>query len=304
MQLPYETVDVFTNTRFGGNQLAVVADARGLAKEQMQAIACEFRYSETTFVTPPSDPSNTARVRIFTPANEVPFAGHPNVGTAFTLGRLGALFDKQISDVMQFEEGAGLVEVRIIRDGSDIVGASIRAPQALAIGKEVSAETIASCLSTLPHDIIADRHKPVIASVGLPFAIAEVWSVEALAKARPNFAAFYEAKERYRGPDERFSLFVYCRSSAGEGKLRARMFAPLAGVLEDPATGSASAALAGLLSSLDPRSDATLQFTIEQGIEMGRPSTIQVMSQKQAGTVRLIEVSGRCVQVMRGTIEL
>jgi trans-2,3-dihydro-3-hydroxyanthranilate isomerase len=116
-EIGYETVDVFTDRRFGGNQLAVIADARGLSKEAMQQIASEFNYSEVTFVGPPSDPSNTARVRIFTPTNEIPFAGHPNVGTAFVLGRSGCVFGNRATDLMRFEEGAGLVEVRLIRVG-------------------------------------------------------------------------------------------------------------------------------------------------------------------------------------------
>src|SRR5262249_2087917 len=163
-------------------------------------------------------------------------------------------------------------------------GARIKAPQPLAIEKNVSCKTIAACVSLLPQDVVIDHHEPVIASVGLPFAIAEIRSSAALAKAAPNSSAFLEAKQHYRKPEERFSLFIYCRSSTGEGNLRARMFAPLSNILEDPATGSASAALAGLLSSLDQRTDAMMQFSIEQGIEMGRPSTIQVTAQKKDGS--------------------
>ena len=155
----------------------------------MQRIASEFNYSEVTFVGPPSDPSNTARVRIFTPTNEIPFAGHPTVGTAFLLGCRGTIFGKEAAGLMRFEEDAGLVEVKVLRNGSIITGASMRAPRDLEIGKDVDAEVIASCISLRPEGIVSAHHKPVIASVGLPFAIAEIQSLEALGRAKPNSAA-------------------------------------------------------------------------------------------------------------------
>lgn len=300
-QIAYETVDVFTESRFGGNPLAIIPDARGLAHGDMQRIAREFNYSETTFIEPPADPSNTARVRIFTPASEIPFAGHPNVGTAFALGRMRSVFGKEIGDVMRFEEGAGLVEVELVRRDGQVAGASIRAPQNLEIGDEIGPETVAACASLQPDEIVTDRHVPVIASVGLPFIIAQVRSVESLAKAVPDSAGFSNARQRYGGPNDRFSLFLYVRISAT--RVRARMFAPVSKVLEDPATGSASAALGGLLSSLDQEAGDAFQITIEQGIEMGRPSLIVVRVEKRHGK-RNIVVSGSCVPVMRGTLTL
>lgn len=296
-QISYETVDVFTERRFGGNPLAVIADARVLTPEDMGRIAREFNYSESTFVLPPQDAANTARVRIFTPAAEIPFAGHPNVGTAFVLGRMGRVFGKELGDVMRFEEGAGIVEVEVSRRDGAVTGASIRAPRQLEISDEIAADVVASCASLKPSDIVSERHAPVIASVGLPFIIAQVISLEALARATPDMTAFKNARQRYGGWNERFSLFLYVRAS--KGNVRARMFAPLTNVIEDPATGSASAALGGLLSSLE-REDA-FHLAIEQGIEMGRPSLIQVRVEMAHGT-RCIVVSGSCAPVMRGTL--
>src|SRR5690349_4683774 len=130
----YVTVDVFTSSRFGGNPLAVIPDARGLSDDAMAAIAREFNYSETTFVLPPADPANTARVRIFTPTSELPFAGHPNVGTGYVLGRLESLFGKPTGNELRFEENAGLVVVELFRDGTEVTGAAITAPQPLSLG--------------------------------------------------------------------------------------------------------------------------------------------------------------------------
>src|SRR5215216_7506802 len=130
----YEVVDVFTTSRFGGNPLAVILDARGLADALMQQIAAEFGYSETSFVLPPADPQHTAQVRIFTPTTEVPFAGHPNVGTAFVLARRGSVFGQPIDARMCFEERAGLVDVAIVRTEGAITGAAITAPRPLEIG--------------------------------------------------------------------------------------------------------------------------------------------------------------------------
>jgi trans-2,3-dihydro-3-hydroxyanthranilate isomerase len=296
----FETVDVFAERRFGGNPLAVILDARGLSKDERQAIAREFGYSETTFVEPPVDPANTARVRIFTPTNEIPFAGHPNVGTAYVLARLGSIFGRDISDAMRFEEDAGLVEIDVRRRDGQVVGAGIRAPQRLELGEEIAPTTIADCASVKAGDVVTVRHAPVFASVGLPFAIAQLSSLDCLARATPNLAAFRDAHQRHPNPIERFSLFLYVRTQPG--KVRARMFAPLSNIQEDPATGSASAALGGLLSSLE-REDDGFHVTIEQGVEMGRPSVIEVSVTARGGRQSIV-VAGNCVPVMRGTFSL
>src|SRR6185312_3629826 len=177
MQRRYATTDVFTDRTFGGNPLSVVLDAEGLSAAQMQAIAGEFNYSETTFVLPPDDPAHTARVRIFTPRTEVPFAGHPNVGTAFVLSRQSAFKTQADSGIFVFEEAAGLVPLTLLREGGTVVGAELRAPQTLSRGSVVSRE------------IAAHVHAPQVVSVGLPFLAVELRSREALQRSRPHFAA-------------------------------------------------------------------------------------------------------------------
>jgi trans-2,3-dihydro-3-hydroxyanthranilate isomerase len=303
--IPYVTVDVFTTTRFGGNQLAVIPDARGLSDLAMGQIAAEFNYSETTFVLPPENPANTARVRIFIRTAEIPFAGHPNVGTAFVLGRRGEVFGRRVGSAMRFEERAGLVEIDLVKDGNAIAGARFKAPQALGIGATVEAAALARCISADPGAILTARHAPTQVSVGLPFVVAEI-TAEALAQARPNSAEFAAAAAAHGHANlgGRFSVFVYARTGDGIDRLRARMFAPLSGTVEDPATGSASAALSGFLLSLDPRADAEQHITITQGVEMGRPSLIEVDVVKRDGRVQDIFVGGRCVPVMRGVIEV
>jgi trans-2,3-dihydro-3-hydroxyanthranilate isomerase len=300
--IEYQTVDVFTDERFGGNQLAVVSDARGLDAGQMQRIASEFNYSESAFVLPPTDPGNTARVRLFTPGGEVPFAGHPNVGTAFVLGRNAKTFGPRTDDLMRFEEGAGLIEVRLLRDRGEVVGASIKAPRSLSIGPDVASADYAACLSLPVEDIVTARHAPVAASVGLPFALAEVRSADVLGRIRVNAAVFHDMKDRYRLPELRFATFVYAWT--GPKRVQARMFAPLSRILEDPATGSASAALGGLLCSLDSARDADTDLVVRQGVEIGRPSTIEVAARKRNGVVESVTISGRCVPVMCGTLTL
>ena len=304
-RVAYVTVDVFTSDRFSGNQLAVIPDARGLTDEQMQNIAAEFHYSEVTFVLPPEDPANTAYVRIFTPTMEIPFAGHPNVGTAFVLGRQVDIFGRPAGGVLRFEEEAGIVEAALTRDAEgNVIGAGIFAPQPLSLGPQIDSETIARCASIEVAAVSLATHAPVIASVGLPFAIAELADLETLGKACPNTAAFAEAGRRYSPEDDQFALFLYVRQPENPWALRARMFAPLDNVIEDPATGSASGALGALLTSLLPETDAVVEITIEQGVEMGRRSVIGVTAVKSNGQVQSVRIAGQCAAVMSGSILL
>lgn len=300
----YVTVDVFTEDRFAGNQLAVIPDARGLSDRQMQAIATEFGYSEVTFVLPPEDAANTARVRIFTPTMEIPFAGHPNVGTAFVLGRQSEIFGRAPVDHLRFEERAGLVEVALTRAEGAVTGACIVVPRPLSIGPDIDVETIAACAMTPTEAIVTGNHKPVRVSVGLPFAVAELRDVAALSAARPNVTAFEAANQRYKPDEDSFSLFLYARSGENPWRLRARMFAPLDNVIEDPATGSASAALGAYLVSLLPEDTVDVDLTIEQGVEMGRRSIIEVSVSKNSGAVARTSIAGTCVTAMKGSIEL
>ena len=189
MALTYETVDVFTNTAFGGNPLAVVFGAERLSTARMQAIATEFNYSETTFVLPPQNPAHTAQVRIFTPRIEVPFAGHPNVGTATVLARRGAIFGAPVGDRLVFEEAAGLVPIAILRDGGRAVGATLTAPQPFQRLGGADITEVAACLGLRPSQIREDRHVPVVGTVGLPFLLVELADRAALEAARPVTAA-------------------------------------------------------------------------------------------------------------------
>jgi trans-2,3-dihydro-3-hydroxyanthranilate isomerase len=297
----FVTVDVFTNQRFGGNPLAVFPNARGLSDGDMQAIAAEFNLSETTFVLPPDNPQNHARVRIFNRQHEMPFAGHPNVGTGFVL----ACRDPHPPEHYTFEEIAGLVRVHILHDDAKAIsGARISAPKSLSIDVGVPTEVAAGCVGLELDDILTNAHTPLVASVGIPFVIAEVASLEALARAEPDLAAFRAAAARFPSLDQRFSLHLYVRRDGDAMTLRTRMFAPLSGTIEDPATGSANAALSALLVSLAPGEDVAMHFEIEQGIEMGRPSLLIGGARKTAEGVVLATIAGGCVPVMRGTLEV
>ncbi|MFC3711104.1 PhzF family phenazine biosynthesis protein [Sphingoaurantiacus capsulatus] len=295
-QLPFVTVDVFTDTRFGGNPLAVFTDGRGVSDTEMQALAAEMNYSETTFVLPPADPANSARVRIFNRTAEMPFAGHPNVGTAYVL----ASADPAIS-VLRFEEIAGLVEVRIVRDGTGAVtGAEIGAPQPLQTLGEMPV-AIAPCLGLTPADLRTDRHLPIRATTGVDFLFVEVVP-EALARATPDPAAYARANAAYPAQSGRLSIFVYARCGDDPAAgIRARMFSPLTGTWEDAATGSANATLGALLLSLTG-GDA-LAYEAVQGVEMGRPSRLSV-SARRTGDGIFASVGGQCVPVLRGDASL
>jgi trans-2,3-dihydro-3-hydroxyanthranilate isomerase len=293
----YVTVDVFTQQVFGGNPLAVVLDAQGLTTAQMQAIATEFNYSETTFLLPPRDPGHTAHVRIFTARTEVPFAGHPNIGTAVVLARELEEQRKPPVDRFVFEEAAGLVPIRLLRDGQAVIGAELTAPESLSIRSPVSTEDAAACLSLDPGDVGHSKHPPQVVSVGLPFLVAEVNSREALRRAKPNMSAH----ERVLPPVGADGIFAYfCGSERGE--LHARMFAPLDATVEDPATGSATAATIALLTQLRAEPDLELTWRVQQGVDMGRPSLISGRTEKRGGTVVAVHIAGHAVQVMRGQL--
>ncbi|BBB98925.1 trans-2,3-dihydro-3-hydroxyanthranilate isomerase [Bradyrhizobium elkanii] len=300
MQRRYITVDVFTDRAFGGNPLGVVLDAEGLSTEEMQAIATEFNYSETTFVLPPQDKANDAQVRIFTVRSEIPFAGHPNVGTAFVLASRAAKAPARL----RFEEKAGLVPVEILSDGGNVIGAELTAPQALQRTNEVSAAAAAACLSLTAADVKTDRHAPQVVSVGLPFLVVEIASREALKRARPDATAF----ARTLAEIGRDVVYFYTRDVPASEQpldLQARMFHPGAsGLSEDPATGSATAACAALLADIDPISDGELRLRIGQGVDMGRPSLLLTRVRKQAGAITSVHVGGGCVKMMEGTLNV
>jgi trans-2,3-dihydro-3-hydroxyanthranilate isomerase len=308
MKRRYVTTDVFTDRMFGGNPLAVVLDAAGLSTGQMQSIALEFNYSETTFVLPPDDPSNTAKVRIFTPRTEVPFAGHPNVGTAFVLARespFAAQAAASAGGIFLFEELAGVVPLKLLTEHGLTVGAEVRAPEALSRRSIVPRETAAACLSLDPSDIAMHVHPPQIVSVGLPFVAVELTSREALRRSKPDFTAHADLLP-LDGSDAIFAYWHTREESepAGETVLHARTFSPLDGIIEDPATGSACAAAIALLATLDPRDRAERSWRIHQGVDMGRPSLLLGRTAKNQGAVISTHIGGRCVAVLEGVLDL
>ncbi len=298
MEYRFYTCDVFTETRFGGNPLAVLPEADGLSEAQMQQIAREFNFSETTFVLP-AEAGHTRRVRIFTPVDEMPFAGHPNVGTAFVLARMGAFGRLESSTTITFEEKAGLVPITIQAADGEITSCDVAAPQPLTIGAPVSVDLVADALSLETADIQTDTHPPQIASTGAAFIMTELKTRGALERARPNQAVFDAMNSQGIRP----SLYLYTRSN-DDYDLRARMFALHTGVIEDPATGSASCNVAGLLAHYDERQDGRFEWRIAQGVEMGRPSVIMARAEKVGGVVQSTGVGGACVMVSEGFIEV
>ncbi len=290
---PFQIVDVFTDRPLAGNQLAVVTDARGLDAPKMQAIAREFNFAETSFLLPPADPANDAEVRIFTPEEEMPFAGHPNVGTAFVAARLGTLFGKPVGDQLRFEEKAGLVRLELLRRQGAVTGARCRAPRALAIGAGVEPRTVAELAGLAESDILTGRFGPCFASVGAEFLLAEV-TAHALERARPVASAFQAHEGRIGQSAGLLGLHLHSRDPNDPTRLDVRMFAPLAGVPEDPATGSAAAALGAFLNSLSP---AETRFTLSQGRHIGRPSSIAVDA-----SAHDVWIGGACAFFAEGTL--
>jgi trans-2,3-dihydro-3-hydroxyanthranilate isomerase len=297
MRCRFFTCDVFSDRRFGGNPLAVLPDARGLDPVQMQQIAREFGFSETTFVLAP-ERGGTRRVRIFTPHREIPFAGHPNLGTAFVLavsGELGPLGDRL---TVRFEELAGIVTVEVATTPGGALRMELEAPQPAQLGEATSPDALAQVLALAPGNIATAVHAPRLASVGLPFLIAQLPDLDALARARVDLAALERVVAQGLHPD----LYLYVRT--GKDALRARMFAPLSGVAEDPATGSAACALAALLASLQPERSGSFRYRIAQGIEMERPSALEARAEKRDGAIVSTHVAGSAVLISEGTLEL
>ena len=300
----YYICDVFTDTRFGGNPLAVLPDARGLTDVQMQKIAREFNFSESTFVFPPEN-GHTRKVRIFTPTTEVPFAGHPNIGTAFTLATIGEIdlpkskIQSRTQSEIVFEEKAGLVPITLQQDENRNLWCELTAPEQLSIGVEFSAQLIAKALSLSEEQIITTIHAPCVASVGLPFIIVELRDHAALNSAKTNVDILEEISASGTTPD----IHIYTQSN-DEFDIRSRMFAPLDGIPEDPATGSANCALAGLLAYYHPAETESLKWRIAQGVEMGRPSSLDARVEKSDNQITTISIGGSCVMVSDGEIYL
>lgn len=296
----YVTADVFTGVRFGGNQLAVVLDGTGLTTEEMQTITREFNYPESTFVLPPEDPAHAARVRIFTMAHEMPFAGHPTVGTAFVLAALGKipLTGDETRVVLELNVGPTPVLIRA-RDGVPVSCQFTTARLAEVGPPPPTRATLAAMLGLDAADVLAGATGPQAVSCGYPFLLVPVKDRAALAKARLKLDVWEQTLDRWWARD----VLVFTRQGCDEGyDVHARMFGAGAGVPEDPATGSAAAALAGYLGARDALRDGTRRWRIAQGLEMGRPSTLDIEVDKAEGAVTAIRVEGEAVLVMRGTL--
>ncbi|MGZ8994614.1 MAG: PhzF family phenazine biosynthesis protein [Burkholderiaceae bacterium] len=293
-EFQFVTCDVFTDHMFSGNQLAVLTDARGLDDATMQAIAREFNFAETTFVTPPADARHTARVRIFTPGREMPFAGHPTVGTAFVLASMGV---SDAASELVLEENVGPVPVRIDRQGGRVVRCTFTAPRAPErIEADMpSREDVAELLGLAPAEIA--EHVEVW-SCGLPFLVVPVNSPGSLDRAQLDLACWRRLLSNF------VALEVYPVTQIDESTVRVRMFAPAAGVAEDAATGSAASALAGWLVQHAPDPSGTRCWTVLQGESVGRPSRIEVEADVRDGAVKAVRVGGASVMVSEGILKL
>jgi trans-2,3-dihydro-3-hydroxyanthranilate isomerase len=298
MSRKFHITDVFTDKPFGGNQLAVIPDARGLSSEQMQTIAREFNFSESTFVFPPDDSSHTRKVRIFTPGAELPFAGHPTVGTAFVLAATGEIDLDGDETRIIFEEGVGPVPVTIRARGGKPYFSQLTAAR---IPEKVStrddAATVAKALSLEPSDVLSSPSAIEAWSVGVPFLFVPLRDLSAVQRSRIDTLG-WDAAFGSGGTDD-----VFLFSQEGD-VIRARMFAPSLGVPEDPATGSAVAALGGYLASRSTSRDGTLRFTVHQGVEMGRPSLLELEVDLRGGSVSAVRVGGASVLIASGELHV
>jgi trans-2,3-dihydro-3-hydroxyanthranilate isomerase len=306
MPYAFHTVDVFTDHLHGGNPLAVVPDARGLSDAQMQAITREFNYSETVFVFPPRDPANTRSVRIFTPGSELPFAGHPTVGCAFVLASIGDVPAEGAETRIVLEEGVGPVPVMIrFANGRPVFSQLTSAKLPEINDPPPPPETLCEILSLEPSHIVADDMiEPEAVSCGVPYLFIPIKKPEMLSWVKVDMMKWEQALRDYWAPE----MFVYSTEEWGNifegGHIRAPMFAPGLGIGEDPATGSACAALAGFLALRAETRDGTLRWTVDQGVEMGRPSRLELEVDLKRGQLAAIRVGGSSVLVSSGTLHL
>jgi len=293
--LPFVTYDVFTDTRYAGNPLAIVREADGLSDAQMQAIAAEFNLSETVFVRAPQNNAHTANIRIFTPARELPFAGHPTVGTAVYLAQQRFPNDADMDALIMLEEQVGLVRCAVTRAAGKAGYAEFVAPRLPEeIGPAPTDAFLANALGLSASDMGFGRHIATCYTAGVPYAFVPVRSLDALARvhARADFAAIADC-----------GVFIYAAlAEESTHAFRARMFAPHLGIAEDPATGSAAAAFAGVVARFEDLAGGVHKLPIEQGVEMGRPSLIALTVDLDAGALKETRIGGHAVPVSEGVI--
>lgn len=291
--LRFNTLDVFTDEAYGGNPLAVVLGGAELDRAQMQSIAREFNLSETVFVLPATHPDAILRLRIFTPFEELPFAGHPTVGAACLLATMGLV---PRGDDVHFvlEEGIGLVNLRVQRRPGDPAYAELTAAQAPEFGPATAANAIAETLGLSESDL--GPGTPSVVNCGLPMLLVPLRAPELLAGITTDFTRLPHLLRSCAA----HSLYVHVQGY--EGEQRARMFSP--GIGEDPATGSAALALAARLATDAPQAEGTLSWTVHQGEEMGRPSRLFISADKTAGRVSALRVGGHAVSIMEGHLNV
>jgi len=295
MKYPFHLVDVFSSTPFGGNQLAILPDATGISTEGMQNIAREFNFPESTFVLPKNDPANSYRVRIFTPRTELNFAGHPTIGTAC------ALVMKQHAQTVDpirliLEENIGPVMVDVAQRNGGYHGTLTLSGKIDAPTGAPAPDDLAAVLSIEP----AEVRQSFFAGVGLPFCFAQLKSNEAVDRAAVNRAAWTATLSRAWSPN----LFFFAGDLRDGGSLYARMCAPALGVEEDPATGSACAALVGAMASKHDFGGTAYRLSIQQGVSMGRRSEIEAEARKSGGVVTSVSVGGATAYIASGEIEV
>ncbi|HEX6862707.1 MAG TPA: PhzF family phenazine biosynthesis protein [Thermoanaerobaculia bacterium] len=300
MRYRYLTADVFTDRPFGGNPLAVFPDARGISPQRMQQAARELNLSETVFVLPPEDPGHTRRIRIFTPGVELPFAGHPTVGTALILAWLGEIPLAGEETRIVFEEGVGPVPVTIRAAEGKAVFAQLSAAQLPEFGPAPALPELTEMLSLGPGDVLAGDFAPQAVSCGVAFLCVPLRDRDALRRARLRLDCWESLLASSWAP----SVYVFTRDhELPETDFRVRMFAPAMGIPEDPATGGAAAAFGGYLGSRSS-GDGTLRWTLEQGFEMGRPSLLHLEVDRAGGEITAVRVGGGAVLVAEGAMEI
>jgi trans-2,3-dihydro-3-hydroxyanthranilate isomerase len=302
MRYRFLTADVFTDRPFGGNPLAVFPEGRGISGETMQRIARELNLSETVFVLPPDDPGYTRRLRIFTPGMELPFAGHPTVGTALILAWKGEIPLTGEETRIVFEEGVGPVPVTLRSAGGEAIFAQLSAAQLPEFGPPPpSAAELAEILALETGDVLTGEDSPQGVSCGVPFLFIPLQNRDALRRARLRPDRWEALLAGTWAPH----VFIFARGPELPGSdVRVRMFAPAMGISEDPATGAAAAAFGGYLAIRAPERDGTLRWRIEQGFEMGRPSLLDLEVDKKDGAITAVRVGGGAVLMSEGWMEV
>ena len=300
MRYRFYTADVFTEVPFTGNQLAVFPDAGGLPPSRMQQIAREFNFPETVFVLPPDRRECSHRLRIFNPTVEMPFAGHPTIGAAHVLATLDAIRLRNGQADVLLEEPVGAVPVTVWGEQGRPTRARLRVAQLPTEEAAPPAGALAAMLGLAPDDLAGGAMSPALVSCGMPFIMVPVRSSDAVARARADAERFAATLDGVASD----KVFVFAMSATGGADVHARMFSPASGIPEDPATGSAAAALGGYLAQRQPGRDGRFAWSIAQGLEMGRPSRLTVDVEQQAGRVTDVAVGGSAVIVTEGEMEV